>query len=99
MSDYILIFALTIVMAFSILVLGIAIASHNAEKDSVEEYFLRRDAYRQKEKALKKELEETKRARDDYRKQMIIFRDEVQDLSLELGEVKCQLRAEKERKK
>ena len=81
------------------LILGIAIGSHNAEKDSVEEHFLRRDAYRQREKALKKELEETKKVRDDYRKQMLVLRDEVQDLSLELGEVKCQLRAEKERKK
>ena len=99
MIDYIIFFAIVIVMLVAMLALGIAIGAHGAEKkESVNEYFLKRDAYRQREKALKQELKEAQESRDEWKKEALVLRDECRDLNLELGEVKYKLRAAKERK-
>ena len=100
MIDYIIGFAIIIVVCVACVAFGIAVGAHGAEKNenSASEYFLKRDAYRQREKALKKELEETKTARDDWKKEALVLRDEVKDLNLELGDVKLKLRKEKEKR-
>lgn len=95
MDNTVLTFSIIIVAAILLItiggVLGAVIGAHT-QRDTVEDHFKRRDAYRQKEKALRKELLASNKHRDELLREVLLLRDERDELNEEIGELRYRLR-------
>ncbi len=95
MDNTVLTFSIIIIAAILLVtiggVLGAIVGAHT-QRDTVEDHFKRRDAYRQKEKALRKELLASNKHRDELRREVLLLRDERDELNEEIGELRYRLR-------
>lgn len=79
-------------MIFAAIAFGIAVGCHASKEDKTDSFFLRRDAFRQKEKALKKQLAEAEARANSLHKDNIALRLELSEVTEEATELRCKIR-------
>ena len=77
---------------FSAVVFGIAVGCCAAKKDKVDDFFMRRDNFRQRIKELKKQLEKSEEIRNDLHKDNVALRLELGEVTEEAAELRYKLR-------